>query len=118
MERGVGVMTDSPACVTTDSLSNWQVGTRHASANRARHALRRWRVLGERIAARRIKLVHLPGATTPADFLTKKTDLKKVNASVYYITNESNVVAAHYKSGAAHKAAGKPTPTITKGSKP
>ena len=36
-----------PICVQLASLA-----TRHASANRARHALRRWKVLGERLRAR------------------------------------------------------------------
>ena len=92
MERGVGIASAEPAIITTDSSSNWQVATRHASANRARHALRRWKVLGERLRAREMKLVHLPGTSTPADFLTKKTDGKKVDVMVRFLTNAANAV--------------------------
>ena len=38
MERGVGAVSELPAVITTDSTSNWQVATRHASATRSRHA--------------------------------------------------------------------------------
>ena len=94
MERGIGLPQHAPGVSTTDSSANWHVATRHASANKARHALRRWRNLRERLEAREAKLVHLPGVTMPADFLTKKSDLKKINASVNYVTNAANAVPA------------------------
>ena len=81
-----------PGVLTTDSSSNWQVATRHASASRSRHALRRWRVLTMRLEAREAKLVHLPGVSMPADFMTKKTEQKKVDASVAYASNAANAV--------------------------
>ena len=69
--------------------SNWQVATRHASANKVRHALRRWRVLSERLVARECKIVGLAGESMPADFIvTRKTDRKKVD----YATNAKNAV--------------------------
>ena len=92
MERGVGVVEDLPAVLTTDSSSNWQVATRHASATRSRHALRRWRTLTQRIVEGECKLVHISGDNMPADFMTKKTDQKKVDASVQFATNARNAV--------------------------
>ena len=96
-ERGLGIATDVPAVITTDSTSNWQVATRRASANKSRHALRRWRVLRERLEARECKLVHLPGVSMPADFLTKRTDAKRVNAGVAYATNAENALPFDFK---------------------
>ena len=92
MERGVGVVADVPAVLTTDSSSNWQVATRHASASRSRHALRRWRTLTQRILEGDLKLVHIDGASMPADFMTKKTDQKKVDYSVNFASNARNAV--------------------------
>ena len=92
MERGVGAVADVPAVLTTDSSSNWQVATRHASASRSRHALRRWRTLTQRILEGDLKLVHIDGASMPADFMTKKTDQKKVDYSVNFASNARNAV--------------------------
>ena len=94
MERGVGVAADVPPVLTTDSSSNWQVATRHASASRSRHALRRWRTLTQRIAEGDLKMIHIDGAIMPADFLTKRVEQKKVDRSVAFATNVQNVVAA------------------------
>ena len=95
MERGVGIHPEGPAVITTDSTSNWQVATRHASANRARHALRRWKVLGDRIKAKDAKLVHIPGLSTPADIFTKKSDAKRVNIMLAFLMNAANVVGSN-----------------------
>ena len=38
------------------------------------------------------KLVHIDGAQMPADFMTKKLEQKKVDASVRYATNALNEV--------------------------
>ena len=94
MERGVGIHPEGPAVITTDSTSNWQVATRHASANRARHALRRWKVLGDRIKAKDAKLVHIPGLSTLADIFTKKSDAKRVNIMLAFLMNAANVVGS------------------------
>ena len=97
MERGVGAVSELPAVITTDSSSNWQVATRHASATRSRHALRRWRVLSQRILEGECKLVHIDGASMPADFMTKKVEQKKVDSSVAYASNAHNAVAPREK---------------------
>ena len=73
MEHGVGVVGDVLAVLTTDSSSNWQVATRHASFSRSRHVLRRWRTLTQCIKESGCKLVHINGGVSmPADFLTKR----------------------------------------------
>ena len=92
MERGVGVAAGVPPVLTTDSSSNWQVATRHASASRSRHALRRWRTLTQRIAEGDCKLIHIDGAVMPADFLTKRVEQKKVDRSVAFVSNALNEV--------------------------
>ena len=92
MERGLGIAEHVPPVLTTDSSSNWQVATRHASASRSRHALRRWRVLTQRIVEGDCKLVHIDGVSMPADFMTKRVEQKKVDKSVAYATNSSNAV--------------------------
>ena len=97
MERGVGLARELPGVITTDSTSNWQVATRHGTPNKSRHALRRWRVLTERLQAREAKLVCLPGVSMPADFMTKNSPGKVINASVHYITNAANAVPAPAK---------------------
>ena len=38
------------------------------------------------------KLVHIDGASMPADFMTKKLERKKIDVSVAYATNVHNVV--------------------------
>ena len=95
MERGVGVVDDLSAVLTTDSTSNWQVATKHAKATRSRHALRLWRTLMQRIVEGECKLVHVDGASMPADFMTKKLEQKKVEASVRYATNSLNEVPSN-----------------------
>ena len=94
IERGAGVASETPPVLTTDSTSNWQIATRHTSANRARHALRRWRVLMERIKARELIFMSVPGLQQPADFMTKLTSGNSVNAWVAYVTNARNAVPA------------------------
>ena len=41
------------------------------------------------------KLVHVDGASMPADFLTKRVEQKKVDQSVAYATNARNAVPQH-----------------------
>ena len=45
-------------------------------------------------------LFHLPGVTMPADFMTKRTDAKKVASSVAFVTNEMNALPVGYKAAA------------------
>ena len=90
----MGAVSELPAVITTDSTSNWQVATRHASATRSRHALRRWRVLSQRILDGECKLVHVDGTAMPADFMTKQVDKKKLEASIAYASNSTNAVPA------------------------
>ena len=92
IERGVGLARATPPVLTTDSSSSWQIATRHTSANRARHALRRWRVLMERIRERELIFMTVPGLQQPADFMTKLTSGNTINVWVNYITNARNAV--------------------------
>ena len=57
-----------------------------------KHALRRWETLIERVDSGLVKLLHVPDACMPADFLTKWTTRKKVRASIDYLINAKNKV--------------------------
>ena len=50
-------------------------------------------------------MVHLPGVNMPADYMTKKTDQKKVDASVAYASNAANAVPITVESADAATAA-------------
>ena len=54
-----------------------------------------WRTLMQRIVEGECKLVHIDGASMPADFMTKKLEQKKVDASVRYATNSLNEVPSN-----------------------
>ena len=44
----------------------------------------------ERVAANKVKLVHVGDAEMPADFLTKWVPAKKLERSLAYVTNQAN----------------------------
>ena len=62
------------------------------SVTRARHALRRYMILQDRVREGIVVLGHVPDEENPADFLTKFVSAKKLEASVAYLTNSNNRV--------------------------
>ena len=90
--RAFGKLEHAPTVVGTDNSANLQIAARHASAVRARHALRRWTVFTQRMRDGECLLAKCPGAQMPADFLTKWLDKKKAKLSLAYATNVRNAV--------------------------
>ena len=64
-----------------------------ASASRARHFLRRYTVLQQRVAAHEVSMYKIDDPNQPADFLTKWLSGEKLAKSIDYATNASNRVA-------------------------
>ena len=90
--RAQGMPLDNPVVIATDSLANALVSRRQGSTVLVRHLLRRWQALTARIARGLAKVVHLPDVEMPVDFLTKWVTKKKIDASVWYLTNAANRV--------------------------
>ena len=90
--RAHGMPLDAPVVIATDSLANALVSRRQGTTVKVRHQLRRWQALTARIVRGLVKVVHLPDIEMPVDFLTKWVSKKKVDASVYYLTNAANRV--------------------------
>ena len=86
-----------PALVTTDNKANQLVAGGEGSAMRARHALRRYVILQQRIAEGYCVLRHVEDAENPADFLTKWVSAKKLIESLEYVTNSKEAVEATSK---------------------
>ena len=81
-----------PTFLGTDNRANLLVANETGSVSRARHALRRYAVLQERVRGGLVTLGHVPDADNPSDFLTKFVSAKKLEASVAYLTNSANRV--------------------------
>ena len=64
-----------------------RVGSLSSAPSRARHFMRRYHTLLQRVAAGEVALRHVPDAQMCADFLTKWLPKAKVEASVRYVTN-------------------------------
>ena len=90
--RAQGMPLEAPVIIATDSLSNALVSRRQGTTVLVRHQLRRWQALTARISRGLAKVVHLPDAEMPVDFLTKWVSKKKIDASVWYLTNGANRV--------------------------
>ena len=54
--------------------------------------LRKWQNLQARVQRALVRVLHVGDPSMPVDFLTKWVTLKKVNASVVYLTNVYNRV--------------------------
>ena len=78
----------------SDNDSNLRISAGEASAQRLRHALRRWWIVTQRVRGRDIRLGHLPDGDNFIDFATKYVSKDKEDASVAYICN-SRSRAAH-----------------------
>ena len=88
----MGCPPTGPTFLGTDNKANQLIANETGSTNRARHALRRYMILQERVRGGIIKLGYVPDPENPADFLTKFISSKKLEASVKYLTNSSNCV--------------------------
>jgi hypothetical protein len=73
---------------------------RRGGAARARHLLRRYIVLMQRIQDGECRIVHIPDPENPADFLTKFVPADKFRRSLRYVTGaqaKGRGVAKHRK---------------------
>ena len=83
-----------PSWIGSDSQSSMQIAARKASAARARHILRRWHILTQRMRAGQVQLLKVDTDEMPADMLTKFLPKAKIDKSIIFITNSTNQVKA------------------------
>jgi hypothetical protein len=86
IETQLGVPSEGPALLASDSASSLRVASGHASVVNCRHALRRWAILTQRVVERAIRLGHVRDEDNPIDFATKWVSEDKVDASCAYLT--------------------------------
>ena len=91
--RGMGVASEKPTVVGTDNVSSMRVANNIKSATRLKHALRRYAVLQQRVAAGQVRIEHIKDADNMSDFLTKWTPRAKYERSVRYTSGEAAVKA-------------------------
>ena len=84
--RALGAAEMAPTRIGTDNKANMQVAMRRGGASRARHLLRRYLVLMQRIQDGECRVVHIPDEENPADFLTKFVPAAKLRRSLRYVT--------------------------------
>ena len=82
--RAMGETIDAPTRIITDSLSGARVINNVQSAGRSRPFLWRSAVIQDMCAKGEIRVLHVPDADNPADFLTKWVSTVKVRASTRY----------------------------------
>ena len=78
--------------IATDNRANLLVANDATSAKRARHFLRQYHILQQRIESDEIAVCKLPTSVMPADFLTKWIAGNKVKKSTEYATNSTAYV--------------------------
>lgn len=85
--RAIGTPIDGPVHLYTDNKANMLIANNSGSATRARHLLRRYVAMQQRIQSGVIKMLKIDDPENPSDWLTKWTTLKKVEASERYAMN-------------------------------
>jgi hypothetical protein len=96
--RAINKLGDEPTPLLTDNQANALIAANATSASRARHFLRRYHVLQQRIASGEVNVYKIDDPNMPADFLTKWLDAGKLNISIEYATNQRAAVAARHGS--------------------
>ena len=86
VKRAIGVPTTAPVSLYTDNKANMLVAMDSGSASRARHLLRRYVAMQQRISSGVIKLLKVADPKNPADWLTKWTTKAEVAESERYAT--------------------------------
>ena len=92
LERVCGTPREGPTVIGTDSSANFQLAMGMAAPGRLKHIARQWAILQERIREGGVRVVDVPDASMPADFLTKWLAKKKVAQSLARATNSANAV--------------------------
>ena len=85
--RALGATLDGPTPILSDNLANCLVAQDATSAARAKHFLRRYTVLQQRIRSAECQVFKVDDPNMPADFLTKWLPQAKLRDSVAYATN-------------------------------
>ena len=93
VDRAINSGSKSPTRIGTDNKANMQAAMRRGGSNRCRHLLRRYFVLRQRIAAGECRVVHVPDAENPSDFLTKWLPAAKLRRSLAYVCGTKNKLA-------------------------
>jgi hypothetical protein len=96
--RAMGALSRDPTPILTDNQANALIAADATSASRARHFLRRYLVLQQRIATGEVQVYKIDDPNMPADFLTKWLDATKLNMSIEYATNQRAAVSARQQS--------------------
>ena len=76
-----------PTPILTDNKANLLIARSATSASRAKHFLRRYITLQQRIASDELVVVKVDDANMPSDFLTKWLPSAKLRKSLVYATN-------------------------------
>lgn len=92
--RAFGTPMLTPTFLSTDNLANQKVGSGVGHPTRARHFLRRYYALKQRVTSGELKLIHVNDVEMPADFLTKWIPRAKLEASLRYATNRRTTTEA------------------------
>ena len=88
--RALGALPDGPTPILSDNLANCLVSRDATSAARAKHFLRRYTVLQQRIRSAEVQVYKIDDPNMPADFMTKWLPQAKLRDSVAYATNSRN----------------------------
>ena len=75
-----------------DNKSAAEVAAGIGNTQRARHCLRSFHILMQRVQRRSVRIGYVPDPQNPADYLTKFLDREKVRWSDAYATNTRNAV--------------------------
>ena len=89
IQRAMGEDNGEPAFVGTDNLSNALVASTWGTAKAARHFIRKYWTVMQRVKDGHVFIGHVTDAENPADMLTKFVSGKKYKASLAYIANRA-----------------------------
>ena len=83
----MGCAPKSPPMLCSDNESNLRIASGQATVSNAKHALRRWAILVQRVKDREVRLGHVNDAQSVVDFGTKWVDEGKTEMSVAHLSN-------------------------------
>ena len=89
MARAFGVAPTAPVTIITDSMANANVASGHGSSTRAKHLLRHYHYVLQKVLAKEVAIKHVPDVENPADFLTKWVSEDKHKRSLAYLNGKA-----------------------------
>lgn len=90
--RALGVPPLGPTRLYTDNKANLLVASKIGNASRAKHLLRRYVAMQQRVTDGEVVLGKVDDAENPSDYLTKWVGKKKITQSDEYATNSRSAV--------------------------